>query len=402
MQAQQKRQDYYLLNPPRQPKREIAEYVGGHPRIFDGHKEGRKASDKGIRTRARSEHWQDYFGVSGMVDSPLLDQIPHIKNEKQLKDLMRYGEIAPAPGMNIGEYRLVNDVWVQYTPPQEYVRKPTISTLNAQDYFDALKLPESARERFWKDMSFSYWEELGGYNLTIVADSAIANKHHIMVRSKPYCGYAAFEGGKLVYSGSSVPNEIVENARKIIGFYENKRNLPRFDSANCPIIEAQLVRSNVWFLQYLKAQPFEHAAFSLDRPPAKNELVAEFTRGATVPGGSLYMIRAYDSTSPPSKWAKPFPHQDKKDGIFDHALNVMLREIALRTKHISIKFEPYGLGTELDRAVTHNGISGLFKPKISLIFKMADWHIIDAYMGLRKDIPVWLEADGNKAYLKLL
>ncbi|MBS3095869.1 hypothetical protein J4480_00345 [Candidatus Woesearchaeota archaeon] len=71
--------DYYIQNPERlqgQPKRTIADYVEQNgvlvPRRFDSLAEARK-SKKAILLR--SEHPQDYDGISGLLDSFQLSNI---------------------------------------------------------------------------------------------------------------------------------------------------------------------------------------------------------------------------------------------------------------------------------------------------------------------------------------
>ena len=218
--------------------------------------------------------------------------------------------------------------------------------------------------------------------------------------SHEYCGYIIFEGGKAKYQSNKAPQEILESGRKISEFYERVRNLGKFDPCNCYIMEAQLFDAEMWFLQNLWGQPFEPAAFRLERPPAKDELVAEYVRGATAPGGGLYRIKYYNNRLPLAMCPKPYPNQDKVDGAFDISMNSIVRELALRKWQLNIMFENYSINTELRQAVTHETISRLFKPKISLIFNMSELNRISArYNG---EILVWAEADGNKAYLKLL
>jgi len=400
----QKRPDYFLLHPPRQPKREIAEYVGSHPALFEGHACAKKAVANGKRVRARSEHRQDYAGVSGMVDSPLLNDMPNLKDEKELKDIMRNGEWTEEKGLRIGSYELEGDVWVSKPATKKLVRSPTKTSKRVEDYFNALRLGNGARDAFWNGLTFSYWEELGGYNLTIIADSAIANKHHIMVRNEKYHGYLIFMDGKAVYESKKAPSAIIENGHKIIDFYEIKRNMSRFDPMNCLAMEAQFYRAKSWFLQFLRGQMFEPAGFKLERKPEKGELVALHARGATAPGGGFYILKLYDGglfSSRPQVWRRPFPHEDKADGTIDLGLNTMLRELSLRQRQVNIRIAPYGLDSELGESVTHEGISGLFKPKISLIFSMDDWPKIEAKIS-GGTVPAWIESDGNRAIMKLL
>jgi len=410
----QKRQDYFLLHPPRQPKREIANYVWRNmilvPEIFTSFKYGKIASGSGMKVRARSEHPQDYAGVSGLVDSPILNDVPYAKSEKDLVDALRLGQLVKAKDSEIRIIEqdiIVDGKWIPdpsfkpEKPEPRFERQPSESTHNVQSYFKSLGLPPSAQEEFWGKMSFSYWQELGGHNLSIIADSAIAGRYHVMVRSHDFCGCAIFEDGIAKYQSGKVPQEIMESGRKITEFYESVRNLQKFDPGNCPTIEAQLYDSEIWFLQYLRGQPFEPAAFRLERPPAKGELVAEYVRGATAPEGGLYRIRLYDINWP--GYVPSYPYQNKIDGTFDISMNSIFRELCLRTWQVNMMFEQYGKNSALRDAVSHGWISRLFKPKISLIFSQNDLEIIRLMRSRGEaDALVWLVSDGNKAYLKIL
>ena len=412
----QKRQDYFLLHPPRQPKREIARYAWQNgvlvPDIFTSFKYAKIATRAGIRVRARSEHPQDYFGVSGLLDSPMLNDIPQIKNERELKDEMRYGkliEIKPFDIQYAGRDILVDGkyvpdpTFVKEEPAKKFKREMTESTQNVLNYFAVLNLPPQAQDEFWKHASFSYWKDLDGYNLTITADSAIAGRYHVSVRSHSFCGYLIFEGGKATYQSANAPTEIIKNGRAMAEFYEEVRNLPKFDPNICPSIEAQLCNNTLWFLQYLRGQPFSQAAFRLERPPGKNELVAKFVRGATVPGGELYVVKLYEKRQQPRLLPSPYAYPDKVDGAFDISPNSIFRELSLRLWQVNIMFEQYDLNATFREAVTHEWISRFFKPKISLILDNRELEVMNLVRHKKNnEALVWLESDGNKAYLRIL
>ncbi len=81
--------DYYTENIAQlkgQPKRTIGDYVASQgilvPTRFDSLKDARASGKPFI---ARSEHPQDYDGVSGLVDSPTSDKLVGIESESQLK-----------------------------------------------------------------------------------------------------------------------------------------------------------------------------------------------------------------------------------------------------------------------------------------------------------------------------
>ena len=84
--------DYYEADPrrlQRTPKKTIADYVEQNgilvPRRFTSLREARAS---GVFTIARSEHEQDYAGVSGIFESLRLEDYANIQNEDELKDIV--------------------------------------------------------------------------------------------------------------------------------------------------------------------------------------------------------------------------------------------------------------------------------------------------------------------------
>ncbi len=75
MGSSKNRSDWFLENPPQQPKREIALYVSSQgvqvPTLFEGIDE---ALESGREFIIRSEHPQEYQGMSGVLQSHLVSK----------------------------------------------------------------------------------------------------------------------------------------------------------------------------------------------------------------------------------------------------------------------------------------------------------------------------------------
>ncbi|MCX6771557.1 MAG: hypothetical protein NTX79_05880 [Candidatus Micrarchaeota archaeon] len=423
----QKRQDYFLKHTPDKPKLEVAQYVFKElkGRSINGMKfepvktykysEAKKVQSNGKEIRARSEHKQDYDGVSGMLDSPLLSH-QAITDEKSIKLLLKDGDFKKG-SWSINDHlrttivggpfysRLFHEITERIAIFQSNMRKaqrakeraPGDSSFNAKRYCELLGLNEN---RFWKGVSFSYWENLQGYNLTISADSAINGRYHIIVH-KPSC-YVIIENGKIKYQSHKLPSDASKGVLNSPYFYEEVRNLQKFDPSNCPIMEAQVLDNSFYFLQYLRGRDFEPAAFVLERPPNANEFVALFCRGSTspdYPDGEIHKIKVFNkhikSVSPPG------------ESVLQYQISHMLSELSVRQQNLHIipadalcRDDNKNIARRLmvGQFTSHGGISKLLKPRISLLTlqgPLGDKRYLDEFQAK-------VIADGRKAYIEVL
>ncbi|MCX6769961.1 MAG: hypothetical protein NT051_04760 [Candidatus Micrarchaeota archaeon] len=421
MRAQLKNQDWFLSHPPSQPKREVGEYVRRNgilvPKIYDSFKEAKMltemrkvlmAPEKAIL--ARSEHPQDYAGVSGMLESYSL---PHsaITDEASIKALVREGNFVE-PDVPSSRERLIHFIqeklliWNKNRQKEPVARKRQLGiTIHpAKEYCDLLGISE---DRFWEGVSFSYWEKLGGRNLTISADSAISGRYHVIVRWPAY--YAIVENGEIILR--SRDDVVIENSKLIMqnkefpsdvskamlgapDFYEQVRNLPRFSPNHCPIIEAQFTDGKYYFLQYLRSRDFEPAQFVLDRQPTDKEIVALLCRGSTSPEGEVHKIKC--------GYGYPPSISQQGQSMLQTTRISMISELSVRNQNLSIMLAQ---SSETSPALSlafmvnlHPGISKLFKPRISVLVPSEllkeKEHLQEFYMKIT--------ADGRKAYLELL
>ena len=381
--------DYYLknLNELRgQPKRTIADYVESQgilvPRRFDSLKEGRK-SHKAILLR--SEHPQEYGGVSGMLDSFQLS----------------------SPFVNVKRSNNVEEAKQGYLKGEE----ESHGTPVFKQYCNFLSLDA---ENFKDQVSFSIWEKLKGYNRTVVADSAIKGRYHIMTfedGGNHLHNYCIFESGNLrehVHESGLLTSQLVQELPELVKDYERVRNLDNFDQNHCPIMEFQTVNGRNFFLQYHRGRDFKESTFKLDRKPKKGEVEMQFVRGATSKEGIKCKTTLYYFTGDKERWSLP----SSEEGSFDLHYNSMLTELMVRKR----KFQFIGtnandgLNWTLKKfVVNHNNRSKLFKPEVSVIGSVnsviPDSEIdekLDKMIHEKKDsnIDLHIISDGNKAYVK--
>ena len=183
---------------------------------------------------------------------------------------------------------------------------------------------EKNLEQFRAETSFSLWEDIPGYCRTVVADSAIAGRHHIMTVKYGESGHVSYtivEDGIIHTNfGSELPDELTKGIKSLVETYEQIRNLPNFDPNHCPIMEFKTWRERDYFLQYHRTRNFEPTTFTLDREPKNGEIEVLFVRGATMPEGMTVDTTVVDyywnsSMGPNSKASEALPLDE--EGSFD-------------------------------------------------------------------------------------
>jgi len=166
-----------------QPKRVIGDYVEKNgilvPKRFDSLKDAKKSGKKIL---ARSEHWREYAGESGIMESATLEEIGDVGLDEQrlneaifkraaagYEEFCRYAQYCKYLGVSIGQYK--------------------------------------------SEVSFSLWERLDGYNLAIVADSAIREKYHVFrkIHERPRGEYLSIESGKITFQTKHIASELQKN-----------------------------------------------------------------------------------------------------------------------------------------------------------------------------------------------
>lgn len=373
--------DWYLENKTRlkgQPKRVVGEYVESEgilvPRRFSSFD---KAVVSGLPVIARSEHEQDYDGCSGLVDSVCLDK--EYEEEKITSESML-------------EAKVFSD--------REYGEKlyKQFSRFTGRD-----------ANQVKSEFSFSYWEKIEGLNRTVVADSAIKDRYHVMTYGEKMHNYTLIDVENETLSfGSSLTPELQKGLRELINFYEQIAHLGKFDSKHRPTIEVQTdTKGRNHFLQYHHTRDFSSANFVLDREKESGESEAMFVRGATNKEGMDCRVVVYYAGG------ADFSFQDQgEEGSWDLHWNKVFPELQARQRKLQMLNTHAGkedLDFEmLSLAVGHTYRSKMFKPAVSIISPIKNYLSQEdikslcnfARTGKNACIDLHVVSDGRRAFVK--
>lgn len=404
--------DYYLKNPPRQPKREIADYVAScgilvPPRFVTL----AEALNSGGDFIARSEHPQDYAGSSGIVDS-LFVTTKDLSLPPTTRDLA-FGESAwtrflEGEGDATFGWALTKSTVARLRDNTQADLELKITRLSNWYIDQHCRFTGEDKKRFLSELSYSYWQGLGGLNRVVVADSAIEGRYHIfstlfvpkeglMDNIENGYGYSILENGRVVAGGGSenLPEQKLEDFLSLVDFYESIRNLGRFDPKHCPIIEMQTFKGSNYFLQYHRGRDFNPSTFILDREPNQEEITAIFVRGCTPPEGLTLTVNMHWDESAPAN----------EEAATDYNIHPLFTEAVIRQRRLQIiKLGHPGNLFNQDRG--HSPRSKLFKPEISAVLLRKDYEerLTQGISYSRKNpmpnIKVHLVSDGRKAYIR--
>ncbi len=374
--------DYYLEDPqrlPAQPKRMIADYVEQNgilvPRRFDLLQEA-VASHKEILLR--SEHPQDYTGVSGMLDSFELEKI-----------WTANGFIFTALGK-----KSVEQIKEAYFDYQEKIN-------NLPSFKEYCRYTKTDEEAFKAEVSFSLWEKIPGFNRTVVADSAIKDRYHIMTVKGHFRNYVAIEQGKIVLQyANPLSDKAIEDTISLLETYETIRNLERFDPQHCPIMEFQTHHGKHYFLQYHRTRDFAPTTFCLERERQGGEIEVPFVRGATAPEGMISKTTLYYENMPSGNL-----DAEGEDGSYDLGnWHVMWQELQVRRRKVQM-MNTNNIDYMLEGAIiNHDRKSKLFKPEVSIIHDIRE--LLKDYRSYKKgknsSVYLHITSDGRRALVKLI
>jgi hypothetical protein len=270
---------------------------------------------------------------------------------------------------------------------------------------------------FLEEASFSYWEKLGGRNRTVVADSSVKGKHHIMTNGEDReTNYAALQDGEIVASAfMKNPEDYVDELRELVSLYDKIRNLDNFDPNHCPIMEFQTVDGKHFFLQYHKARDYKEREFRLEREKETDEVETLFVRGSTSPEGLIckptLAYAGWELGINYEDWVLP----ESEEGSFDIHYNIMFTEVMARRRKLQV-LDSTSLQLEMaSLAIGHTSRSQMFKPYVSVVIKKWDdteklipeekWkQVRERIKQTQQDQTVTLRvvSDGENAYVKRL
>ena len=407
--------DRFLENPPRQPKREIADMLESQgilvPRRFEGLAEALDAIKQGKDVVVRSEHPSEYAGASGLLDSHLLTT-KRIEEGKSFCD--ENGSVIdwdnfyqdPFEDKEGIEDRIFGSLDTSdQSTFEENLRK--LSFPSVQYYCKLLGLNI---DQFSREISFSYWERVRGFNRSIVADSAITNRYHIFTSDTSdkdeefYHNYSILDNGEVVLDNPfPMTDEMKLGTPDVITFYEKIRNTKGFDPNHCPLVEFQTFEGQNYFLQYHRTRDAELSKWKLERGLEEGEFEAAFVRGITTPDGLvLSNVAMY---YPPRG---TYTLEEPEDGSFDFSADPIFSEIMSRRRVANFSNKALLNLAFITSVESHLPKSKMFNPQIFVSIDGDMGEIQDRLFGetleLQKPIKckVRVVSDGRKAYVKFL
>jgi hypothetical protein len=389
----------YWLSPEHllhQPKREVADYVESQgianvPRRFESLHEALGVVAGGGVIVLRSEHPSEHAGPSGLTTSHTIDMDKIAYGKKILQDFpgcdidieivessrrgFAHTPKGQRPGYGQVEDMIIGDILAQ----DEHV---TTKRLIALDYLNGslgyyAYLLGGDREAVQRGMSLSYWEYIPGTNVTIVADDAVDGRYHILhMTHKPedlptqYGGSIVNEGGETIRE--SFPGDLglgigPELGQALVKQYEQVRNLPRFASEHCPVMEMQVDhQGNTWFLQYHRARDFEAPDGSIDindYPESDGWQRADAVRGWVDSPVTLNLALWYPENYGDSPLGYDLPLTE--DASVDWHYNMALTEVLSRRRTAYVEDSDFN-GVYQTMAAKHDTRSKWFKPKVAV------------------------------------
>lgn len=392
--------DYFIANPPLKPKEDIARYVESQGILVPKRSSTLKeVLASGRDFIIRSEHPQDYSGASGITESLVIkiDEIEKAKLKAQkLPDGIDWYKEDGKSGLSL--YDFGNSIIANLDRFGQGKIENAIKKLSGpfiKLYSDLINEKPTDVEN---KIGFSYWELIHGKTQVVVADSAIENKYHIFQNdisglSRFYYNYSVYENGieqKSVTFGKDQSG--IDNPLELISFYESVRNLPLFDSNNCPTIEMVSDKNETYFLQYLKGRDFKPVEFVLDKPLGKKQVEASFVRGATGPNGIVCDTKFWYSASGLDV------ELEDEDASFDFHWNSVFSELMTPRRKVQ-----FSIANDFNHFImktidTHLQKSKLFKPQVSIL--LTDENFLKIFPEFKRPSR-WRQKDTN-TFLKRL
>ena len=405
------RQDYFLQNPPQQPKREIADYVEQQgilvPRRFNSLSEALDFVKSGGEIMIRSEHPDEYNGASGLLESYTLNKDIlqkgkefYIENEKDFSWEKSYNYEK--------KHRLFWQM-EKYSNNQEQFEKSLreLSSDNTEIYTEFLSIDQ---EEFQNKISYSYREKIAGRNRSIIADSAVLGRYHLYTSKYDpsidhiWYDYSKIDDGKIIQSyNKDLIMDVEDSLNEVVEFYEKTRMLEKFNEKHCPIIEFQTNENNHYFLQYHRTQDCSQSQFILNRELEEWEFKAEYVRGSTPPEGIQVTTSLYGL-------GNGYSHPIDEEAYFhlcgERRWNEKIHsEIMSRKRICNFLSSDWEL---IPDEKHHFAKSKLFYSKIAILLpEEKNKYLRNLYHQRNKtdwllQIPIRVVSDGRTAYVKFL
>lgn len=407
----EKERDYYLVHPPRQPKKEIGDYIARQglpvPHRFSDLSE---AVASGKPFIVRSEHPQDYSGASGLGYSLFVrpedfledKEMYHPPGDEEERKFFQINHYNWAVVRHFMERLAVNTNDLSQTEVEKWLTILSFYATRGYCQYTGLDV-----EQFNAGRSYSYWEGLGGFNRAVIADNTVPHKYFVFtslltpkrgVMLPKAEGYHVIEAGRIVDARTGqLPEEASSDLDSLIEFYESVRNLNRFDSNHCPLVEAQTVDGRHYCLQYLRIRDFYPSTFVLDRGIREGEYAAVFVRGATPPEGLDLTVNIRE---------KPSGTEEIEEAGYEVGYEIRQTPWLIEALAPRRKLQLFGVGSHhsLLSAGGHLIRSSLLKPEISAVMEQGAINSLFGGVGrpMVKRSRIHVVSDGRKLYLSLV
>jgi hypothetical protein len=413
--------DYFLEHPPMQPKAEIGAYVESKgilvPQRFENLEE---AIASGKPFIIRSEHPQDYDGVSGLMESLVITKGNIERSQKIIEQIGTEINWNDETSSYNNKYQIINKIG---KATQSEIEND-INKLSESSVKEFCRLKRLDGDSFKSKITFSYWEFIDGVNQTIVADSSIEGRYHVFSsrRNPESTSYFTYEKGVVFnnktgigfdYLDQDAASEVVfknleDTPSEAVKFYASLRSLDRFDPNNVPHIECVVKDGKRYFLQYLKGRDFVSSKFELTRELEEDEFEAKFVRGATPPGGAIYKTNIWYSNC-------GFEIDlTNEEASFDFGMNQVFSEIMTKKRKIQFMHDPNFSFFISKAAGGHPLKSKIFNAEVSVFIDWKQFNIMifgqlteEEFMNKNKNIDlssftanIFVESDGRRAIIK--
>ncbi len=375
------------------------------PRRFESLAEALEAIKQGKDIVVRSEHPAEYAGASGLLETHLLNAKGIEKGKAfcaEKGEVIDWTNFEKDPN-NYDAYReVINKTFGSLDTLDQSAFEENLRRLSQKDVRRYCKLLGLDIDQFSKEISFSYWERIPGFNRSIVADSAVSNRYHIFTtRTNKYDtndnffhNHAIIDNGEIVLDNPvRMTDEIKSGIGDVISFYEKVRNTEGFDPNHCPVVEFQTFENQNYFLQYHRTRDSEPSKWKLERGLEEGEFKVAFVRGATPPEGLILNASIYL----PGTELKV---KDKEEAAFDFQWNLTLSEIMSRRRRVNFSNKSL-LDLTLLSIDAHLPKSKMFNPEIFVSIDI-DGEGISKDFYSKKSVKLRLVSDGRKAYVKFL
>lgn len=414
---QQQKPDYYSTQRTQQPKFEIANYVAAEsklvPRRFATLDAARTS---GLPFMIRSEHPQEYDGVSGLLSSYLVDsRWLNVAQEvcEEVGYQPKWHQLEQADYSGNPWWHIYNQIMIQIPTIDQTELEDMLPRLDRKKILRYAELLDIDPDSFMQDISYSYWEYIDGYNRTIVGDNSVPGRYHVFTlrnernttRINKYC---IIENGRILYIGpygmKGFTRPFRAGALDAIRLYEEVAQLDRFSRDNRPIMEMQAPLGNPEanvFLQYHRGVDIQPATFTLERPREAGEIEAVYCRGATRPEGETLHLHF------PGYYDTPL-HIQPQEAAYDMSDDNIYSEIMLRRRRLQL-LDSAMHSIAFHATVGHWQRSLLFKTPLAISVKSKDMKRIALSeeqkqsireTGIVPTVRLSVTSDGRKAYIK--